>query len=162
VTLSEAEQRLGALDPFESGGPRSPFTFTVGDDYDGHSIEFELTVTEKRGGSWKATIKVSVPPAPPMLLTHDAGTSHVTLNWRPGGTPGVHGYNVYRSNRSGGSYKRITERPVRGMTVFRDNDVKPCKTYYYVITSVTAEGLESAYSQEHEARTLTPLWGRKR
>ena len=107
-------------------------------------------------------IRVSIPPAPPILLEHTAGTSYVVLTWRPGGTPGVHGYNVYRGSRQKGPFKKLTDKPVRGMTVFRDKEVKPCKEYYYVVTSVTAEGMESAPSKPHLVRTLSALWGKKR
>ena len=48
------------------------------------------------------------------------------------------------------------------MTVFRDQEVKPCKEYYYVVTSVTAEGMESAPSKPCLVRTLSALWGKKR
>jgi hypothetical protein len=161
VQIKMTEMPLGSLDPQESMEGRKPFAFALLKDYDGHPLVFLLTIKDRNGGLWKATLRICTPPAPPILLSHRPGTNYVQLWWRPGGTPGVHGYNVYRATRSGGPYKRMSEKPVRGMTAYRDRKVKPNDDYYYVLTSVTAEGLESPPSSEHHARTLSRLWGRK-
>jgi len=162
VKMECAEIRQGDLKPYDSVETRKPFSFGLAGDYDGHALEFLLTVEEKAGGTWKALIRVSIPPAPPILLEHTASPSYVVLTWRPGGTPGVHGYNVYRGSRRKGPFKKLTDKPVRGMTVFRDQEVKSGKEYYYVVTSVTAEGMESVPSKPQLVRTLSALWGKKR
>ncbi|MHC4778873.1 MAG: fibronectin type III domain-containing protein, partial [Planctomycetota bacterium] len=162
VKLAASEVKLGTVKAEDSAETRTPFGLVLDEKYDGHGVDFLLTMKDKNGGAWMASIRIVVPPAPPILLNHTAGTSYVMLSWRPGGTPGVMGYNVYRATKSGGTYKRLTEQPIRGMTVFRDNSVKPNGNYHYVVTSVTAEGLESEFSREHPSRTLSALWGRKR
>jgi hypothetical protein len=162
VTLPDDALRLVPLKPMEAVETRAGFSAEIKAGYDGHPLEFQLEMRDREGGLWKATIRVAVPPAPPVLLSHTAGTSHILLSWRPGGTPGVAGYYVYRAARVGGPFKRVTEKPVRGMTCFRDPKVKPNGTYYYAVTAVTKEGLESILSLEHRARTLTPLWGKRR
>jgi hypothetical protein len=162
VTLVETEVKPGTVKAQEAREARAPFRFSLAPTYDGSPLEFRLDIKDREGNLWKASIRISVPPAPPILLSHVSGTDYVLLSWRPGGTGGVFGHHVYRSTRSGRSYKRLTQKPIRGMTVFRDGTVKSTDDYYYVVTAVTAEGLESPFSKEHHARTLTRLWGRKR
>jgi len=69
-----------------------------------------------------------------------------TLTWTAS-TSGVAGYNVYRGVQSGGPYTRINS-VLEAPTNYVDNTVQPGCTYYYVVTAVDSNGLESAYSNE--------------
>jgi len=63
----------------------------------------------------------------------------------------VVGYNVYRGTTSGGPYPtKLNTTPVPG-TTYVDTTVQPCMDYFYVTTSVDAQGNESAYSNQFEA-----------
>ena len=73
-------------------------------------------------------------------------THSVTLNWQAGPSS-VEGYNVYRSEVSGGPYQRITSSPVTSPT-YTDSTVQSGGHYFYVVTSVKKNGEESAYSNE--------------
>lgn len=57
------------------------------------------------------------------------GTKTVTLTWTapavPAGGAAIVGYNVYRSQTSGGAYAKITAAPVTGGTTFADPFVAP-------------------------------------
>jgi len=70
----------------------------------------------------------------------------VALNWEAS-TSSVTGYNVYRSSVSGSSYAKINSSLVGGVS-FTDSNVQTGQTYYYVATSVDANGNESVYSNE--------------
>jgi P pilus assembly chaperone PapD len=70
----------------------------------------------------------------------------VDLNWLAS-TSVVAGYNVYRSSVHGGSYARLNSSPVGGVS-YADSSVQGGQTYYYVATSVDANGSESVYSNE--------------
>jgi fibronectin type 3 domain-containing protein len=70
----------------------------------------------------------------------------VTLHWDASRTP-VAGYNVYRSTKSGRDYMRINSKPVTLLS-YVDADAKSGETYYYVTRGVTADGKESANSNE--------------
>jgi fibronectin type 3 domain-containing protein len=59
----------------------------------------------------------------------------------------VVGYFVYRGTISGGPYERLERNP-SGPPTFADMTVEAGQTYYYVVTSTTADHLESAYSKE--------------
>jgi fibronectin type 3 domain-containing protein len=74
----------------------------------------------------------------------------VTLNWTASPSSGVTGYNVYRSTVNGSGYAKINPSPVSGLT-YTDATVVASQTYYYVTTSVDAEGGESGYSEVFQA-----------
>jgi fibronectin type 3 domain-containing protein len=75
--------------------------------------------------------------------TQQAAT--VALGWTAS-TSSVIGYNVYRGTTTGGPYSsKLTSSPV-GSTQFTDTGVQSGLTYYYVVTSVSSNDVESVYS----------------
>jgi hypothetical protein len=78
----------------------------------------------------------------------------VVLTWTAS-TSAVVGYNVYRSTTSGGPYTLITGSPVGGIT-FTDTSVQAGVTYFYVVTAVDGNGVESVNSNEASATIPTP------
>lgn len=70
----------------------------------------------------------------------------VDLDW-DASTSTVDGYRVYRSSQSGAGYQPITTSPVAG-TSFTDSNVQSGQTYFYVVTAVDAQGIESVFSNE--------------
>jgi len=81
-------------------------------------------------------------PAPP---------HSVDLSWNIIQSTGVVGYNVYRGTQ--GSYSQINDA-LEGSTSYADVTVTAGTTYYYVVTVVDNNGLESSYSVE--AKTVIP------
>jgi fibronectin type 3 domain-containing protein len=75
------------------------------------------------------------------------GSHEVTLSWNPSISSGVVGYNVYRGTVSGGPYARMNSSVVT-VTSFSDNAVQPSQTYFYVVTSINLDDVESSYSNE--------------
>jgi fibronectin type 3 domain-containing protein len=74
-------------------------------------------------------------------------TPHVAiLSWSPS-TSAVVGYRVYRSRQSGMAYTLITPTLVSG-TSFTDSTVVKGQTYFWVVTSVDAQFVESGFSNE--------------
>jgi hypothetical protein len=59
----------------------------------------------------------------------------------------IAGYHVYRSDASGGPYKRLTAGPFL-ISEYLDETAVPGHQYFYVVTTVGVEGDESAYSSE--------------
>jgi hypothetical protein len=85
-----------------------------------------------------------------LSITIAAASAHsVMLKWTASPSPGVTGYNVYRSAASGSGYTKINPSVVSGLT-YTDATVVSGVTYYYVTTSVDASGDESSYSQQVE------------
>ena len=79
-----------------------------------------------------------------------APASHsVALTWSPSVSM-VIGYNAYSSQVSGGPYTKMTSTPVP-TTSYTDNSVLSGQTYFFVVTSVDSNNLESAFSTEASA-----------
>jgi len=79
-----------------------------------------------------------------------AQTSYsVYLSWNASTSDAV-GYNVFRGNALGGPYQQINTA-LDASTNYTDSTVAAGTAYYYVTTSVNAQGQESAYSSPVEA-----------
>jgi chitinase len=78
----------------------------------------------------------------------------VTLTWTASTTPGVTGYNVYRSTTATGAYTKLTTAPVTA-SPYTDSSVIAGSTYYYVTTAL-AGSIESGYSNQASAKVPTP------
>lgn len=108
--------------------------------------------------SGNVTVESNATNSPATISLSGAGTltaSHsVALTWIPS-TSAVAGYNVYRAEVSGGPYSKLDSNPVAADS-FTDSSVQSGLTYYYVVTSVTSTGLESADSMQTSATIPTP------
>ena len=84
----------------------------------------------------------------PTNLSAEAGNTQISLNWNA--VNGAASYNVKRSETSGGPYTTISSVSGSAIT-YNDSNVEPGKTYYYVVTAVSASGKESPNSNEASA-----------
>jgi hypothetical protein len=88
--------------------------------------------------------------------TGTPGAQHsVTLSWDPSTSENVIGYNIYRGTKSGGPYSPINSSP-DSIASATDDHVSAGQTYYYVVTTVGSDGLESAYSIQASAVIPSP------
>jgi hypothetical protein len=78
-----------------------------------------------------------------------ARTHMAFLRWVASPTPDVT-YNVYRASHSGGPYSKINSSAI-GRTSYTDLSVFGGQSYYYVVTAVNADQVESMYSNESVA-----------
>lgn len=83
-----------------------------------------------------------------------AVTHSVDLLWNASSSS-VTGYRVYRGVVSGGPYSLLTPSLVQVMS-YSDTTVLAGKTYFYVVTAVSAANVESSYSNEVTAVIPTP------
>jgi len=90
-------------------------------------------------------------PAAPSNLTATAGNAQVSLDWDDNGESDLAGYNVYRSETSGGSYTKIAS--IGAISAYTDATASNDTTYFYVVTAVDGAGNESGNSNE---ATATP------
>jgi hypothetical protein len=74
----------------------------------------------------------------------------VALAWNASNSSGVVGYHVYRGTASGGPYTKLTPSAI-SETRYTDTSVEAGRTYYYVVTSVDSDGLESSHSNQASA-----------
>jgi hypothetical protein len=77
---------------------------------------------------------------------------HVDLSWEPSPSSPV-GYLVYRGSSSGGPYMLLNTALIQG-TTFTDNDVPQSSVFFYVVTAVDSNLLESVFS--NEVRVVVP------
>ena len=77
----------------------------------------------------------------------------VDVTWNAS-TSTVVGYNVYRGVQSGGPYQMLNTT-LQGLS-FSDGTVQSGTTYFYVVTAVDANGVESPFSTEASAIIPTP------
>ena len=84
-----------------------------------------------------------------VALTGTGVTHSVSLSWSDSGSQ-ISGYNVYRSTVSDGPYAKINGALV-GSTNYSDGTVVSGTTYFYVVTAVGTNGLESGYSNQIQA-----------
>jgi hypothetical protein len=95
----------------------------------------------------------NTPPAPPQNLTATAGNETVSLDWDNNSEPDLDGYNIYRSETSGGGpggYDKLNG-PLVTVSEYIDDTVTNGTPYFYVVTAVDTNSLESGYSNEDTA-----------
>ncbi len=96
---------------------------------------YPITVTGNGGGvQQNVTVTLTV-------------TAQVALSWTASSSPGIAGYNAYRSTTSGGPYTKLNSSLI-STTSYMDLAVQDGYTYYYVTTAVNSQGQESAYSNQ--------------
>ena len=74
-----------------------------------------------------------------------AVVARVSVSWEASPSNGVVGYNLYRAPTQDGPYAILNSDLISG-TNYLDPTVASATTYYYVATSVDAEGRQSGYS----------------
>jgi hypothetical protein len=110
-------------------------------------VTFLPTSAASISGSISITSNASTAPVkiPVTGSGVQASAQSVSLNWVASSTPGVIGYDVYRSTVSGGPYNVVTSSPVPS-TQYTDSSVAAGDTYYYVVTSVNSSNTQSGFS----------------
>jgi hypothetical protein len=133
----------------------------------GQSVTLESTFAPRAVGSYTGAVTVvSTATDSPSTVTlsgtssavssaQQPTSSHsVSVTWNPSASS-VAGYNVYRSEISGGPYTKL-DSSVLAADAFTDTNVNAGQTYYYVVTAATAAGIESADSTQVSVSIPTP------
>jgi hypothetical protein len=105
------------------------------------------------GGSGSITVQPPSPPDAPSNVAALSGDTQVTLSWAV--APRASGYNIKRSDTSGGPYTQVGT--VAG-TSFVNTGLNNGSTYYYVITATNSIG-ESPNSAQVVGRPNVPVTG---
>ena len=101
----------------------------------------------------KYTLKDTTPPSPPLNITAWSGRLKISLSWQPSLSTGIKCYKIYRGTLSR-SYNTSWLTSTSTQTSFFDSTAAPHKLYYYVITAIDTNLLESNYSAEVSANVL--------
>lgn len=152
VTVSKVTVSGGA---YSATGVSSGLTLSPGQSAT-LDAKFSPVATGSLSGSVVVASNATNSPATIALVGDgmQASSHSVTLSWNASPSA-VAGYNVYRSESSGGPYSKM-DASVVPTESFVDANVQAGLTYYYVITSVTPAGLESADSTQASATVPTP------
>ena len=108
-----------------------------------------ITGGSSTGSSSTGASSTAGPPA-----AVSAGHS-VTLTWTASTSTGVTGYNVFRSQTTGGPYTQMNTNLIGG-TSYVDSSVTAGQSYYYVVTAVGSGSSQSSYSNETSASVPSP------
>ncbi len=92
----------------------------------------------------------NVAPAAPTGLIATTGSEQISLDWSDNAETDLSGYNVYRSQVSGGPYSKINGSLVLSSS-YTNTGLYGGGTYYYVVTAVDTGVLESSYSNQSGA-----------
>jgi hypothetical protein len=126
----------------------------------GQSVTLDETFVPATAGSFSGAVSIAsnATNSPASISLSGSGSvsvSHaVDLTWAPS-TSTVAGYNVFRSQVSGGPYAKLDSAVVT-TTSYSDTTVQGGQTYYYVVAAVSAAGVESADSLQASAAVPTP------
>lgn len=132
------------------------FPFTIPD---GQSVQFMASFQPQNTGTETATFTfvssaADSPTTESLQGMATTATGHsVDLSWNASTSNDVVGYNIYRSQTSGGPYSRINT-DLDPSTQYTDDSVLAGMTYFYVATAVDSNNQESDYSNEAEADIL--------
>jgi len=144
-TLEEQDFAAGESGWSSSMAARNRATNTI---YTLNNVTADLVISLGPAGT-------EVPPPPiPEEVTAEAGDEEVVVSWSPVDDPNLIGYHVYRSDRAGSNFTRITHLPLRGVT-FTDLDLTNGQTYTYQLSSVGKPALESIERTEPVSATPT-------
>lgn len=136
---------------FSLSGLTTPLTIAAG-----KSTSFTVDFTPTAAGAKTGNLElVSNDPSSPTNISL-SGTSHwVTLSWTTSTSTNVVGYYVYRATQTGGVYSQLNSAPIAA-TSYNDTNVSPGSTYYYLVTAVNADGIQSINSNQASAAVPTP------
>jgi centrosomal CEP192-like protein/HYDIN/CFA65/VesB family protein len=155
VTISGAGYAITGLSPGVSLSPQQ-------------RLEFQVWFHPFFTGNFAATLTANVPSlsSPLKLVVSGSATStsvtspsststhSVTLDWNPSGSP-VAGYHIYRGGQSGGPYSRLSSAVISTLN-YVDSSVLSGGRYFYVVTALGTDGLESPFSNEVSAEIPNP------
>jgi hypothetical protein len=126
----------------------------------GQSATLDETFLPVASGRFSGTVTVvsNASNSPATISASGSGSTSVShsidLAWTAS-TSTVEGYDVFRSEVSGGPYAKLDSSVVTS-TSFIDANVQAGKTYYYVVAAVSSAGVESADSAQASATVPTP------
>jgi hypothetical protein len=114
------------------------------------NVAFAPAATGSVSGS--ITITSSAANSPMSIAVSGTGLQPVSysVNLAWNAVTGAAGYNVYRGTVSGGPYTLLTSALIT-TTSFIDTNVPSGQTYYYAVTSVNSEGVQSTFSSPASA-----------
>ena len=122
----------------------------------GSTYYYAVTAVNADGESALSSYAGATPqaqPSAPTGLTATALKQHgkIKLNWTQSVSPNIANNKVYRSTSSGGPYSLVTT--LTATTTYTDSGLNSGAIYYYVVTAVNSNNMESPYSNQASAKS---------
>ncbi|MGS2720844.1 endonuclease [Paraglaciecola aestuariivivens] len=95
----------------------------------------------------------TTPPTSPSNLSATGETAQISLNWSANTESDLQGYNLYRSETSGGNYTKVNSSVINTNS-FVDSGLTANTSYYYVVAAIDTSNNESGFSAQASATTL--------
>ena len=163
LTIIQGNQGTSTITTAISGGFNSAISLSASGMPSGTTVSFN-PATIPAPGSGNSTMTIAVGASTPVgtypiTVTGNGGgvqqsvavtlivTAQVALGWTGSSSPGIAGYNAYRSTNSNGPYTKLNSSLI-STTNYNDQMVQSGNTYYYVTTAVDSQGVESSYSNQ--------------
>jgi hypothetical protein len=127
----------------------------------GQSASFTVTFTPNASGAASGNLTFlsnasNSPTVEALTGNGQAAQPHsVDLTWSASQSPGVVGYNIYRSTVSGSGYSKVNGS-LNADTSYTDSSVTAGQTYFYVAKAVDGNDVESGSSNEVQVGVPTP------
>jgi len=137
---------------FSASGLTPPLTLAAG-----QSTNFSVIFLPATSGSLTGSVSVvsNATNSPATIALSGTGVSHsVTLSWTAS-TSSVVGYYVYRGTLTGGPYTKLNSTPLVTIT-YDDGTVQSGLIYFYVVTAMDSNNVESVHSNEISATIPIP------
>jgi hypothetical protein len=125
------------------------------------SVNVPIVFTPAASGSVAGNFTLTSSTGATLLTVPLSGTGFtptphtVDIAWSAS-TSTLQGYNVYRSTTSGGPYSKISTSISATTLLFTDTTPQSGKKYFYVVTAVATNGVESTASTEVAVTIPTP------
>lgn len=145
----------GTTSEFSVTGLTLPVTIAAG-----QSLSITERFAPQTSGSASTTISFGSNAGNSPLTQALSGTGtpapqhSVDLSWNASASAVV-GYNVYRGSQSGGPYAQINSA-LNASTTYTDATVLGGQTYFYVVTAVDGNNVESPFSNQVQAVVPSP------
>jgi fibronectin type 3 domain-containing protein len=143
-----------------SGGPYTIIAGTGGTSFsdtgldEGTTYYYVVSAVNAAGESSDSVesegMTLAIPPSAPTGLAAAAGDQTVALSWDANSESDIAGYNVYRSTTQGSGYALLNVSLLPNLE-YTDHTANNFTRYFYVVTAVDTDTLESGYSNEVEA-----------
>lgn len=121
------------------------------------SYTVSLTVTDDAGATDVLSQQVTVnePPSVPSGFNAVGGLQQINLSWNANSESDLAGYNLYRSDISGGALTKLNTSVITD-SFYTDSGLADNTTYYYRVSAVDTSGNESALAAEVSGTTDNP------
>jgi fibronectin type 3 domain-containing protein len=114
--------------------------------------------TPSANGTHKASLTITdnASGSPHSVSLSGMGLHDVILTWTPSTTPGIAGYNIFRSTTSREGATPLNSSPISG-TTYADTTVQASQKYWYWVTAISSNGItQSPDSPEASATVPSP------